>query len=102
MIGINGRQEPFGQVTEVITDRIGLHYEGAPPRTDSLSADNARFLAVDVQPVNRVLLIDGDPSAEEAFYVEAALSARTDHSLAVHGLLFAMGSLTLEVFAPPQ
>ena len=41
---------------------------------DSLDGDNARWLAVDVPPKNSVLIIDGDSSGEEAFFVAAALA----------------------------
>jgi len=42
---------------------------------DPLNEDNARFLALDVSDVNRVLIIDGDPTAEEAGYLVDALAA---------------------------
>ncbi|RMG32832.1 MAG: VWA domain-containing protein [Planctomycetota bacterium] len=44
-------------------------------RPDSLDADNARYLALDVSLLNRVLIIDGDPGAEESSYLVDALAA---------------------------
>ncbi|MBM81740.1 MAG: hypothetical protein CMJ78_14265 [Planctomycetaceae bacterium] len=42
---------------------------------DPLNEDNVRYLALDVSDVNRVLIIDGDPSAEEAGFLVDALAA---------------------------
>lgn len=67
-----------GQFQEMDIDSFespGPHSLQVMLEPDALSADNARFLAVDVQPANHVLVIDGDPAAEEAFYVETAMSA---------------------------
>ncbi len=44
-------------------------------RPDSLDSDNARYLALDVTLVNRVLVIDGDPGSEESSYLVDALAA---------------------------
>ncbi|QDT33439.1 hypothetical protein Mal48_26920 [Thalassoglobus polymorphus] len=46
-------------------------------REDSLEADNQRFLAIDVPEQNPVLIIDGSPATEQAFYVADALAANT-------------------------
>jgi len=50
--------------------RLEITLEG-----DALAADNSRFLAVEVSQTNPVLIIDGDPEADEASYVADALSA---------------------------
>ena len=42
---------------------------------DLLEVDNARFLAVDVPVENPVLIIDGSPATEQAYYVADALAA---------------------------
>lgn len=44
-------------------------------RDDALAADNQRFLAIDVPEENPVLIIDGSPGTEQAFYVADALAA---------------------------
>lgn len=44
-------------------------------KPDSLDSDNARYLALDVSLVNRVLIIDGDPASEESTYLVDAIAA---------------------------
>lgn len=44
-------------------------------RDDSLASDNSRYLAVDVPEKNPVLVIDGSPATEQAFYIADALAA---------------------------
>ncbi len=41
---------------------------------DVLPEDNARYLAIDVQDRNRVLIVDGNPTGEDWFYLDTALS----------------------------
>ncbi len=42
---------------------------------DSLSEDNSRLLALEASAVHKVLIVDGDPSADEGSYVVDALAA---------------------------
>ena len=41
---------------------------------DALVEDNTRYLAVDVRASNPVLIVDGNPTGDEAFYLQTALS----------------------------
>ena len=42
---------------------------------DSLSEDNSRILALEASAIHKVLIVDGDPSADEGSYVVDALAA---------------------------
>lgn len=44
-----------------------------PP--DALQSDNSRHMAVDVTPINRVLIIEGNPSQDDGDYLADALAA---------------------------
>lgn len=60
---------------DVVFEQATRHTIRVSLEVDSLAADNSRWLAVDVPPKNSVLVIDGDPSSEEGFYVADALAA---------------------------
>ena len=53
----------------------GRHRIDVTLPADSLSSDNARFLAVEIAPVNRVLIIEGNPANDEGDYIVDAMAA---------------------------
>lgn len=53
----------------------GRHRIDVTLAADSLSSDNSRFLAVEIVPVNRVLIIEGNPANDEGDYLQDALAA---------------------------
>lgn len=53
----------------------GRHRIDVTLSADSLASDNARFLAVEIAPVNRVLIIEGNPANDEGDYLQDALAA---------------------------
>lgn len=67
--------EEMTRTFDVIFQTPEAHAVKLTIREDSLEADNQRFLAVDVPEDNPVLIIDGSPSTEQAFYVADALAA---------------------------
>lgn len=84
----NGRKLPLSVVFESIEpgdeviqksdltfDTPGKHRVQVSLETDSLTADNNRFLAFDIVQANPVLIIDGDPAGREGSYVADALAA---------------------------
>lgn len=62
---------------DVVFETAAYHAVELKIRDDSLAADNRRFLAVNVPVDNPVLIIDGSPATEQAFYVSDALAADT-------------------------
>jgi uncharacterized membrane protein len=84
----DGRKEPFairfdaieaGKEVErefdIVLDTPAKHRLHVSLPDDALLADNTRYLAVDLSRTNHVLIIDGNPEREDAFYVSAALAA---------------------------
>jgi len=84
----DGHKEPFairfdaieaGKEVErefdIVLDTPTRHRLHVSLPDDALLADNTRHLAVDLSRTNQVLIIDGDPQGEDAFYVSAALAA---------------------------
>ncbi len=70
--------EPQTEVVHEVDLRLataGKHRLAAALEADALLDDNTRYLAVDVSPTIPVLLIDGDPSGEQAAYIGDALAA---------------------------
>jgi len=67
----------------------GYHTVVAELRADGLVVDNRRYLAVRVEEDIKVLLVDGDPSADplerETFHLEVALQPEDDAMGAVQG-----------------
>lgn len=70
-----------GSLTRVLPYRFedaGYHTVTAELRSDGLTVDNRRFLALQVAESVRVLLVDGDPASSpidrETFHVEVALA----------------------------
>jgi len=59
---------------DVVFDSPRNHKVRVNLENDALSEDDSRFLAVDVRLANPVLVIDGNPQADEAFYVQTALA----------------------------
>ncbi|MBC8289111.1 MAG: hypothetical protein H8E37_02240, partial [Planctomycetes bacterium] len=53
----------------------GRHRIDVTLAADSLASDNARFLAVEIAPVNKVLIIEGNPANDEGDYIQDALAA---------------------------
>lgn len=62
---------------DVVFDVAKRHVMQVTLDPDALDGDNSRWLAVDVPPKNSVLIIDGDPAGEEAFYVAASIAPDT-------------------------
>lgn len=65
-----------------VTRTFDVVFETAEPhqvkltiRDDALDVDNQRYLAIDVPESNPVLIVDGSPSTEQAYYVADALAA---------------------------
>lgn len=56
-------------------DSPGRHQVDLRLGPDSLLADNSRYIAVDVSPVNRVLIIEGNPANDDGEYLVDALAA---------------------------
>lgn len=60
---------------EVVFPTAEPHEVKLSIREDALEADNQRFLAVDVPEDNPILLVDGSPATEQAYYIADALAA---------------------------
>jgi hypothetical protein len=56
-------------------DSPGRHRVDIALPADSLNGDNERFLSVEVSPINRVLIIEGNPENDEGEYLVDALAA---------------------------
>lgn len=72
------RIDPGGETLQefdVVFDSPGRHTVQVSLPADALAADNVRHLAVDVAPAIRVLIVDGELTGDEAFYVATALAA---------------------------
>ena len=70
--------DPESEVTHELDVRLttaGRHKLRVSIDTDSLVEDNARYLAVEVPKSIPVLIIDGNPSGDDASYVADALAA---------------------------
>ena len=63
------------QEFDLTFDSPGRHRVDLRLGPDSLLADNARFIAVDVSPINRVLIIEGNPATDDGEYLVDALAA---------------------------
>ena len=68
------------QSFEVTFDSPGKHRVEVALPGDSLAADDRWHLAVDVAAANRVLIIEGDPAAEEGLFPTLALAANPQAS----------------------
>lgn len=55
-------------------DTAGEHRVTARLQADTVAADNLRYAVVDVPLALPVLLVDGDPDAQDAWYLSAALN----------------------------
>lgn len=60
---------------DIVLDTPTKHKVQVSLPDDALNGDNTRHLAVDLSQSNQILIVDGDPTAEEAFYIAAALAA---------------------------
>lgn len=60
---------------DVIFPTAEAHQVRIKIRDDAFEADNQRFLAIDVPESNPVLIVDGSPATEQAFYIADALAA---------------------------
>lgn len=60
---------------EVEFETAGKHRVAVSLESDSLEADNVRFLTLDVPLENDVLIVDGTPGGDEGLYVADALAA---------------------------
>jgi hypothetical protein len=63
------------QEFDLTFDSPGRHRVDLRLGPDSLLADNARFIAVEVSPINRVLIIEGNPATDDGEYLVDALAA---------------------------
>jgi len=63
------------QEFDLTFDSPGRHRVDLRLGPDSLMADNSRFVSVDVSPVNRVLIIEGNPATDDGEYLVDALAA---------------------------
>lgn len=68
--GVDVKQE-----FDISFDTPGKHRIELQLPPDALPTDNSRFLAVDVTPVNRVLIIEGNPTQDDGDYLADALAA---------------------------
>jgi len=68
------------QSFEVTFDLPGKHRVEVTLPGDALRADNTRYLAVEVAPANRVLVIEGDPTDQEGIFPTLALAANPQAS----------------------
>ena len=68
------------QSFEVTFDNPGKHRVEVALPGDALRADNIRHLAVEVAGANRVLVVEGDPSAQEGIFPTLALAANPQAS----------------------
>ncbi|NOX55001.1 MAG: VWA domain-containing protein [Planctomycetes bacterium] len=60
---------------DLVFERAGRHQVQVELPGDSLIEDNSRFLALDISPVNRVLIIQGGLGSSDAAYLADALAA---------------------------
>lgn len=63
------------QEFDLTFDSPGRHQVDLRLGPDSLLADNSRYIAVDVSPINRVLIIEGNPANDDGEYLVDALAA---------------------------
>jgi hypothetical protein len=63
------------QEFDLTFDSPGRHRVDLRLGADSLLADNARFISVEVSPINRVLIIEGNPANDDGEYLVDALAA---------------------------
>jgi hypothetical protein len=63
--------------TEIVEgfETAGAHSIELKLDPDALAADNSRFLAIDVKPASRVLVIDGDPAGDDSFFISMTMAA---------------------------
>ncbi|MCY2968102.1 MAG: BatA domain-containing protein [Planctomycetota bacterium] len=59
---------------DVQFERTGSHDVRVSLPADALDQDNQRYLAVNIPEANSILIIDGNPTASEAFYLADALA----------------------------
>ena len=72
--------ETIEQAFEVTFETPGKHQLAVRLPGDALPVDDHRFLAVEVAPSNRVLVIEGDPAREEGLFPTLALAANPQAS----------------------
>ena len=65
------------QEFDLTFDRPGRHRIDIALPADSLAMDNTRYLALDVSPINKVLIIEGKPQDDEGDYLADALAANS-------------------------
>tara|TARA_R110002072_G_scaffold287242_2_gene452755 strand:- start:110995 stop:113268 length:2274 start_codon:yes stop_codon:yes gene_type:complete len=63
------------QEFDLTFDSPGRHKVDLRLGPDSLLSDNARYISVEVSPVNRVLIIEGNPANDDGEYLVDALAA---------------------------
>ncbi|MDA0281985.1 MAG: BatA domain-containing protein [Planctomycetota bacterium] len=63
------------QEFDLTFDSPGRHRVELRLGPDSLPADNIRYIAIEVSPINRVLIIEGNPASDEGEYLVDALAA---------------------------
>lgn len=67
--------EEMSRSFDVVFQTAEPHQVQLKIRDDAFEPDNQRFLAVDVPESNPVLIVDGSPGTEQAFYIADALAA---------------------------
>jgi uncharacterized membrane protein len=67
----------FTQEFDLTFDRPGRHRIDLALPADSLTMDNARFLALAVAPINKILIIEGNAQNDEGDYLADALAANS-------------------------
>ncbi|RPI88336.1 MAG: VWA domain-containing protein, partial [Planctomycetaceae bacterium] len=86
-VQVDGKRLPITEAIETIEpgqevvrqfdvrfERTGPHDVQVSLPADALEQDNHRFLAVNLAEANSILIIDGNPTASEAFYLSDALA----------------------------
>jgi hypothetical protein len=63
------------QEFDLTFESAGRHRVDLLLPVDPLTADNSRFLSVAVSPINRVLIIEGNPTSDDGDYLVDALAA---------------------------
>ncbi|MFN7768859.1 MAG: BatA domain-containing protein [Planctomycetaceae bacterium] len=86
-VQVDGRRLPLSEAIETIEpgqevvrqfdvkfERTGPHDVQVSLPADALEQDNHRFLSINLPEANSILIVDGNPSASEAFYLADALA----------------------------
>lgn len=63
---------------DVTFENIGKHHLQALLEGDALRQDNDRFVAIDVAVQNQVVIVDGDPSSDDAFFVASTADPKAN------------------------